>query len=75
YHAVLVEMEEEYDLLPATVSDRETLSLPAEATVLVVDRIARSATRWPLVWAEIRIRPDRFDYVAALWPQAAELLR
>jgi GntR family transcriptional regulator len=75
YHAVLVEMEEEYDMLPATVSDRETLSLPAEATVLVVDRIARSATRWPLVWAEIRIRPDRFDYVAALWPKAAELLR
>ena len=75
YHAVLVEMEEEYDLLPATGSDRETLSLPAGATVLVVDRIARGATRWPLVWAEIRIRPDRFDYVAALWPQAAELLR
>jgi DNA-binding GntR family transcriptional regulator len=51
------------------------LGLPAGATVLVVDRIARGATGWPLVWAEIRIRPDRFEYVAALWPQAAELLR
>jgi len=75
YHAVLVEMEEEYHLLSATGSDREILGLPAGATVLVVDRIARGATGWPLVWAEIRIRPDRFDYVAALWPQAAELLR
>jgi len=75
YHAVLVEMEEAYHLLPATGSDRAILGLPAGATVLVVDRIARGATGWPLVWAEIRIRPDRFEYVAALWPQAAELLR
>jgi len=51
------------------------LSLSEGAPVLVVDRIALSATDWPLVWATIRIRPDRFDYVAALWPQAAELLK
>ena len=28
----------------------------------------------PLVWADIRIRPDRYEYVAALWPRAAKLL-
>lgn len=75
YHAVPVEMEEEYRLLPASGSDREILNLAAGAAVLVVDRVALGATGWPLVWAEIRIRPDRFDYVAALWPQAAKLLR
>ena len=33
-----------------------------------------SATNRPVVWANIRIRPDRYAYVAALWPEAAELL-
>ncbi|MGD8626122.1 MAG: UTRA domain-containing protein [Anaerolineae bacterium] len=74
YHAVPVEMKEAYRMLPATGADREILGLPAGASVLVVERVALGATGWPLVWAEIRIRPDRFDYVAALWPQAAELL-
>jgi GntR family transcriptional regulator len=75
YHAVLAEMQEEYHLLSATREDRDVLSLPTGTAVLVVDRVARGATGWPLVWAEIRIRPDRFSYVAALWPQAAELLK
>jgi len=75
YHAVLVEMQEEYRLLPATGQDRDVLGLSEGGSVLIVDRVALSATGWPLVWAEIRIRPDRFDYVAALWPQAAELLK
>jgi GntR family transcriptional regulator len=75
YHAVLVEMVEDYQLTPATGQDRDVLGLLEGAPVLVVDRIALSATDWPLVWANIRIRPDRFDYVAALWPQAAELLK
>jgi DNA-binding GntR family transcriptional regulator len=75
YHAILVDMQEAYHLVPATSLDREVLGLPEGAAVLVVDRIARGATGWPLVWAEIRIRPDRFEYVAALWPRAAELLK
>ncbi len=75
YHAVLVEMEEDCRLIPATGADRAVLGLPQGASVLVVDRIALSASGWPLVWADIRIRPDRFEYVAALWPPAAELLK
>lgn len=75
YHAVLVEMKEEHLLVPATDQDWQVLGLLPGASVLVVDRIALSATGWPLVWAEIRIRPDRFEYVAALWPQAAHLLK
>lgn len=75
YHAVPVEMVEETQLTPATGQEREVLGLPEGAPLLVVDRIALSATGWPLVWATIRIRPDRFDYVAALWPQAAQLLK
>jgi GntR family transcriptional regulator len=75
YHAVLVEMEEDYRQVAATEEDRAVLGLPEGSLVLIVDRIALSATRWPLVWADIRIRPDRFEYVAALWPQAAALLK
>lgn len=74
YAAVLVEMKEEALLVPATAQDREVLDLAEGAKVLVVDRIASSATGWPLVWANIRIRPDRFEYVAALWPEGAKLL-
>ena len=74
YYAVLVEMQEAYSLIPSTDLDRQVLQLPEGASVLVVDRIALSATGWPLVWAMIRIRPDRYKYVAALWPQAAQLL-
>jgi GntR family transcriptional regulator, N-acetylglucosamine utilization regulator len=75
YHAVLVDMQEEVVLVPATDRDRAVLDLPQGASVLVVDRIALSTSGWPLVWADIRIRLDRFEYVAALWPQAAHLLK
>jgi GntR family transcriptional regulator len=75
YSAVLTEMQEDYSLVPSTDQDREVLQLPKGASVLVVDRIALSASNWPLVWATIRIRPDRYQYVAALWPQAARLLK
>lgn len=74
YFSVLTEMQEAYSLIPSTGQDRDVLKLPEGASVLVVDRIALSATNWPLVWATIRIRPDRYQYVAALWPQAAHLL-
>lgn len=74
YFAVLTEMQEDYSLILSTGQDRDVLKLPDGASVLVVDRIALSATSWPLVWATIRIRPDRYQYVAALWPQAAHLL-
>jgi GntR family transcriptional regulator len=75
YAAVLAEMKEEALLVPANTQDQNVLGLAEGANVLVVDRIALSATGWPLVWAEIRIRPDRFEYVAALWPEAAKLLQ
>lgn len=74
YSAVLTRMDERFSLVPATCDDRAVLDLPESSTVLVIDRIAHSATGWPLVWAVIRIRPDRYEYVAALWPRAAELL-
>lgn len=75
YHAVLSDMEEQASLVPATGEDCEILELDAGSSILLIDRIARGATGWPLVWASIRIRPDRYEYVAALWPQAAHLLQ
>jgi GntR family transcriptional regulator len=74
YYAVLMEMKEWFRLVPATTEDQEILGLPRASQVLVIERIALSATGWPLVWANIRIRPDRYEYVSALWPQAAHLL-
>ncbi len=74
YFAVLMEMKEWFRLFPATSEDQEILGQPEGSLVLVIERIALSATGWPLVWANIRIRPDRYEYVSALWPQAAHLL-
>jgi len=75
YLSVFVGMDEHFSLIPATEQDREILGLSEGASILVVDRVALGATGWPLVWATIRIRPDRYPYVAALWPEAAKLLR
>lgn len=75
YHAVLTDMEEAFSILPAGDEDLQILGLPTGASVLLIERIARSATGRPLVWANIRVRPDRYQYVAALWPKAAALLR
>jgi GntR family transcriptional regulator len=74
YLAVLAEMVERFALVPATGQDQEVLELPPGSSVLSIDRVALSPTGRPLVWAAIRIRPDRYEYVAALWPRAAELL-
>lgn len=74
YYAVLSEMQEWFHLAPATSEDREILDLPQGSSVLIIERIALGATGWPLVWANLRIHPARYDYVSALWPQAAHLL-
>jgi GntR family transcriptional regulator len=74
YLAVLSEMKERFALIPATEQDQQILGLTEGSFVLLIDRIALSPTGRPLVWANIRIRPDRYDYVAALWPEAAKLL-
>jgi GntR family transcriptional regulator len=75
YFAVLSEMQEWFRLTPASHEDREILNLPPGSSVLIIERIALGATAWPLVWANLRIHPDRYEYVSALWPQAAHLLK
>jgi DNA-binding GntR family transcriptional regulator len=74
YHAVSVEMKEEFAIIPATVQDQQILSLAAGTQILDIQRTALSATAQPLIWTDIHVRPDRFDYVAALWPSAKKLL-
>ncbi len=74
YHTVMADLREEIQMEPATAEDCRVLSLPAGACVLVVDRLTFSATQFPLVWARVSIRPDRYNYVATLWPQAAQAL-
>lgn len=67
--------DEKFSVVPATDEDRGILGLPAGAMVLYVDRISLSATNRPLVWSNIRIHPDRYQYVSKLWPSAAKLLK
>jgi hypothetical protein len=75
YLTVLAEAKERFAIVSASQEDREVLLLPVESSVLLIERIVQSPTGWPVVWANIRIRPDRYEYVAALWPKAAELLK
>lgn len=75
YSAVLVEMKENFEIVPANEQDLNVLGLSPGSSILLIDRIALSATGQPLVWASIRIHPDRYRYVGALWPKAAELLK
>lgn len=74
YHAVVARAHEEVALRVADEADRDVLGLTVESPVLIVRRLSLSRTEQPLVWADIHIRPDRYRYVASLWPQAARLL-
>jgi len=74
YATVFAGMKEHFSMVEANEEDREILGLPAGSAILLIERVALSATTRPVVWANIRIRPDRYAYVAALWPEAAELL-
>jgi GntR family transcriptional regulator len=75
YHTVIPEIQEDIRIVPGTEKDLEILSLPAGASVLVVERLSFSANHVPVVWASIHIRTDRYHLVASLWPKAAEVLR
>lgn len=74
YRAVTKEMREEFAMATATAQDQEILGLDPGSPILVIQRLALSATSSPLIWTDIHVRPDRFDYVAALWPSAKKLL-
>ena len=75
YHAIVAEVEETCRLAPANQGDQQILDLSEKDEVVIVERLSLSATRQPLVWADIHVRIDRIDYVAALWPNAARLIK
>jgi GntR family transcriptional regulator len=74
YSTVFAGMKERFFIVEADEEDAAILGLAQGSDVLLIERVALSATTRPVVWANIRIRPDRYAYVAALWPEAAELL-
>jgi DNA-binding GntR family transcriptional regulator len=65
---------EESAITTANQQDSEILGLQVDDPILEVQRVVLSPSGLPVVWATIRIRPDRYHYVAGLWPEAAELL-
>ena len=75
YHAIVMEVEESCRLASANQSDQQILDLSEKDNVVIVERLSLSATKQPLVWADIHVRIDRIDYVAALWPNAAHLIK
>jgi GntR family transcriptional regulator len=74
YLTYTASFQEEFSVELASEQDREILSLPPDSSIWLVRRLAFSGTGLPLVWSNIRIRPDRWRYVAQLWPSAAEAL-
>jgi GntR family transcriptional regulator len=74
YSTIFAGMKERFFIVPADEEDTAILGLAQGSKVLLIERVALSATNRPVVWANLRIRPDRYAYVAALWPEAAELL-
>ncbi len=74
YYAIVARADETYGRTTATELDCVILDLPEGATVLCVERISMGATGLPLVWADIHVRPDRYHYVAKLWPALEELM-
>ena len=74
YCTFTAEFKEEFKYEPANEQDMKILSLPQDSSVLLVQRLAFSGTGYPLVWSNIRIRPDRWQYVSKLWPSAAAVL-
>jgi GntR family transcriptional regulator len=75
YLVFLAEADENLDLAPAGAQDQEVLGLQPGSSVLRVDRLARSRSGSPVVWATLHIDPQRYDDVAELWPEAAKLLQ
>ena len=74
YNVIMAEMKEDIFLAPASDSDQNILKLEDGSQVLIIDRLAMGKTNRPLVWANIHIHPERYHYVAGLWPSAAALL-
>jgi DNA-binding GntR family transcriptional regulator len=74
YHAVVAKTDETFEMVMGTVEDWSILGLPSHSRVLIIQRLSFSVNQIPLVWADIHIRTDRYDYVKNLWPEAASLL-
>ncbi len=74
YHAITAEMQEEFAMTQATDADASVLGLPVGTPILAIERLASSITAMPLILTKIHVRPDRFQYIAALWPSAQRLL-
>ncbi len=74
YRAVTLRIDETFAMVPATDQDLQILGLEQGAQIVRIERLAYGATNCPLIWTDIHARPDRFHYVAALWPSAKPLL-
>jgi len=74
YAVVLTDAVERLAMVPATAQDASVLGVPPDTPLLEIARLALSATARPVVWAILHVNPQGYQYVAELWPTAAELL-
>lgn len=75
YFTYTAEFRENFKIESASEQDREILNLPEESHILLVQRLAVSGTEYPVVWTNIRIHPNRWQYVSKLWPTVAEMFK
>jgi len=75
YYTIITEISEEMRIEPGSAKDLEILGLVTNSAVLVIERLSYSCNHYPVVWADIHIRTDRYHYVASLWPKASGILQ
>lgn len=74
FNAVVAKIEENFAIRPGNAEDVEILGVEQGADVLIVERLSLSPGGFPLVWADIHVRIDRYQYVKELWPEAGAIV-
>lgn len=75
FHTVITRIQELYALEYPKRDDLQILGLLPDSKILAVQRTSYSQNDYPLVFADIHVNLQKFQYVAALWPKAGELLK
>ena len=75
FNAVVADIKEDFKISPANLEDAQILGVNKGTDILIVERLSLSPGGFPLVWADIHVRSDRYHYVKDLWPEAENVLR
>lgn len=74
FHTVITRIHEDYQMVLPSRDDTEILALSNTDAILAVQRMSYSRSGFPLVFADIHVKPDQFHFVKDLWPNAVPLI-